>query len=119
MKIKAEKKQRKKVIIYTLTNRTVIFLSTLLIVTFLLFIVGNLTNFTDRNLLLILTIIQIISVPNLIFCVASIIQSIFFCIKNKDTYYLFFILPSFLSLILTFVFFVFSGTLKVISLGSM
>lgn len=118
MKIKTEKKQRKKPIIYTLTNRSVIFLTALLTVTILLYITGNITEFTDKNLLIILSIIQVVSVLNMFFCLASILQSIIFSIKNKDSYYLIFILPVFFSFAIALIAFIFTGTLKVISLGS-
>ncbi len=104
--------------IFSLTNRAIVFFSCLLAVIFVFYITGSFDNFLDNNLLLILLIEQIISVISIVFCFASIAQSVFFAIIYRDLHYLIPIIPVVLANFFAVFCFIISGTITVVSKGT-
>lgn len=119
MKIKAEKKRgRISPGIFSLTNRSIVFFSSLLLVAFVFYITGSLNQFQDTTLLFILRVVQVLAVLDIVFCLASIVQSIFLSVVFHDIHYVAFVLPVILALVLSVVCFVFSGALAVLFRGT-
>lgn len=118
MRTKARKKERAVPGIFRLTNRGVIFLTCTLAVSAVFYVTGSLDHFLDGNLLLILWVVQAFSVMDLVFCVASVVQSLFFSIFYRDLYYLLFVVPVLSSAALSVACFAASGAISVVSRGT-
>ncbi len=118
MNTKSRKKENRNIpYLYSLTNKIVVFFACLLIVSTVFYITGNFDYFLDSSLLFILRVIQISAIAGIVFCFASIVQSIIYVFIYKDFFYLFVIIPVLLDLFFSFVCFFFAGTIHVVANG--
>ncbi|MBO5137386.1 MAG: hypothetical protein J6B81_02690 [Spirochaetaceae bacterium] len=119
MKTKVQKKNhRLKPVIFSMTNRTLLFLFAFLIVTVIFYVTGSLNQFLDSNLLFILRFLQVLSVLCMVFSLACFFQSVVFSISCKQLRFLFYILLAVVSAVVAVICFFFAGTMIVVANGN-
>ncbi|AEE16794.1 hypothetical protein Trebr_1370 [Treponema brennaborense DSM 12168] len=113
MKSKTQKNSVKKTppILFTLTNRIVIFLCAFLCILCVFFITANFRQFLDKNVLLILHTMQFAAAFLLPFCMASFVQGIIFAVSYRSIRYAAYAVAAVLAAAFALLFFLFSGAL--------
>ncbi|MBR6079568.1 MAG: hypothetical protein IKP60_05340 [Treponema sp.] len=118
-KTEAQKKQRKKrtMFLYTLVSRTVLFLSLLTLIVFIIYVAGNFQEFLDSTQRYLLRFCSISCVLQGIFCMFGIVLSIvMFIVSLNPKYWLYFFIDIVL-LVLAVVAFVVAYAMAFLSAG--
>lgn len=90
-------------LLLSLTRRAVFFFISLLIAQIFLFLTGNIQNFLDENLRLILFFCSATSLCTSFFSLAACIECIFFLIRQKKHFFLIHFINFFVIFLITFI----------------
>lgn len=104
-------------LILRLTRRAVVFLGLLTIALILYYISANMQYFLEVNIKIILWGMTVSSIALALFCAAGVAESLYFTIVQKQSRFLFRLIPYGLVMILAATFAVFSRTVDLLSLG--
>ncbi len=112
-----KQKRNKKIPLFSLTNRTVLYLLGLSFVIFFLYIGGNWQNFLDVNQTLLLRILGTVVIFLASFLLLGFVLIIIQFIKKRSLYYVKYLALYFLYSIITLIFFIFSSAIQFFSLN--
>ena len=80
---KSSKRSKRLPLLLSLTKRAVLFFTLVLIAQFLFFITANIQNFLDASLILILYFIVFSAILHAFFCLAAVIECVFYFAEKK------------------------------------
>ncbi len=104
-------------LLLSLTRRGFLFFAILLCAQLILFFSGNFQNFLDENLKFILFIITCLSIGSGFFCLAAIIECIFYIISTKKSYFYVHLIIFIVFLIVSIFLCLFSSSIEILSGG--
>lgn|SRR5574344_311140 len=113
----SENKTNERKFLFWLTFRAFLFLSLMLVVLTLFYVMGNFQQFLDSTQHFILLLSSIVSIALLFFSFAGLIESIFYLITLKQKKYIFFIILFIVTLIAVSLLLLLLRTITFISSG--